>query len=170
MCEYCGCKGVAPIGELMEEHVALLDEAERVRVMLASRDREGALARLSGLVGHLRRHVRREEDGIFAALRAQGDFTEEVEQLEGEHEALDASVAALDPDAPGFDQRLAALFDELAEHIEREDLGVFPVSVVTLGATGWGLVDSAHSRFPSFLRDDDDPGPVDRTVAAPEPR
>ncbi len=106
MCEYCGCKGVAPIGELMEEHVALLDEAERVRVALASGDRDGA---------------------------------------------LDAAIGGLDAAAPDFEQRLTQLFDELAAHIEREDLGIFPVSVVTLGATGWELVERAHGESPSFL-------------------
>jgi hypothetical protein len=36
---------------------------------------------------------------------------------------------------------------------EREDLGIFPVSVVTLGATGWATVDNARRGSPSFLLD-----------------
>jgi hypothetical protein len=43
--------------------------------------------------------------------------------------------------------------DDLDEHVEREDLGIFPVSVVTLGATGWAIVDNAHTRSPSLLLD-----------------
>ena len=27
VCEYCGCRGVEPIAELMDEHYALLDQA-----------------------------------------------------------------------------------------------------------------------------------------------
>ena len=48
---------------------------------------------------------------------------------------------------------MSKLLDDLAVHVEREDLGIFPVSVVTLGATGWAIVDRAHTESPSFLLD-----------------
>ena len=38
-------------------------------------------------------------------------------------------------------------------HVERENLGIFPVSVVSLGASGWQVVDEAHTASPSFLLD-----------------
>ena len=47
--------------------------------------------------------------------------------------------------------RVLALLEELEEHIEREDLGIFPVSVVTLGAAGWATVERAHRDLPTFL-------------------
>jgi hypothetical protein len=93
MCEYCGCRGVAPIAELMDEHAALVDRASHVRHDLATGDRTSAVARLGVLVADLERHVGREE------------------------------------------------------------LGIFPVSVVTLGAAGWETVDRAHAASPSFLLD-----------------
>jgi hemerythrin-like domain-containing protein len=161
MCEYCGCRGVTSIGELMEEHVAILDEVSRIRAALRSGDRAAARSLVAELVGHLHRHVRREEDGVFAALRAQGEFVDEVGELEREHVALDEAIAVLDVDAPDLEQRLTRLFDELAEHIEREDLGIFPVSVVTLGARGWDLVEQAHRQSPSFLHAPVDRGPRD---------
>jgi len=43
------------------------------------------------------------------------------------------------------------LLADLEQHIEREDLGIFPVSVVTLGADGWDVVDRAHAAIPTFL-------------------
>ncbi len=49
---------------------------------------------------------------------------------------------------------MGALLDDLDVHVEREDLGIFPVSVVTLGATGWAVVEAAHEDSPSFLHDD----------------
>ena len=153
MCEHCGCRGVQPIAELMDEHIALLDEAHHVRRALGEGDRSAASAHLDDLVRHLAQHVRREERGVFAALRADGEFVEEVEQLEGEHRGFDAAIAALDPDAPDVEARVAQLFRELDDHVERENLGIFPVSVVTLGATGWGLVDRAHAETPTFLAD-----------------
>ena len=82
MCEHCGCKSVPSIGELMAEHVALHEEAHRVWAALRSGDRIGALARLDRMGAHLDRHVRREEAGIFRALREQGEFADEVAALE----------------------------------------------------------------------------------------
>lgn len=151
MCGHCGCHGVPAIGELRDEHVALSDAAHGVLRAIADGDRQGAHARLSHLVADLVRHVEREELGIFTALREQGEFAEEVAALEGEHASLDAAVAALDPDSDDFDVAVARLLSELDEHIEREDLGIFPVSVVTLGASGWDLVDQVHTGHPSFL-------------------
>jgi len=151
MCEHCGCRGVEPIAELMDEHYALLDEAHQVRAALASGDRRTALDRLRVLVGHLGRHVHREEDGVFAALRDRGEYLDEVEQLEKEHVLLDDGIARLDPDDPLLDRAVEALFRELEEHIERENLGVFPVSVVTLGARGWDTVEQARRTYPTFL-------------------
>ncbi|WP_445257425.1 hemerythrin domain-containing protein [Nocardioides aurantiacus] len=153
MCEYCGCRGNPPIAELMDEHTALVDQAHLVRRELGAGNRVAALARLTDLLAHLDRHVEREEDGIFRAIRATGDFVEEIDDLEGEHRGFADAVAGLDLEAEGFTDRVTRLLDDLDAHVEREDLGIFPVSVVTLGATGWAMVDEAHTRSPSFLLD-----------------
>ena len=153
MCEHCGCRGVPPIAELMDEHMALMGQAHFVRQELGNGDRAAAMALLTGLVAHLDRHVQREEAGIFRAIRASGEFLDEVDALEGEHRDLASAVAALDPDNPGFAAVVTRLLDDLEAHVEREDLGIFPVSVVTLGATGWAIVDEAHTSSPSFLLD-----------------
>ena len=149
MCEHCGCRGVEPIAELMDEHLDLLELAGDLRRALDAGDRGAAAAALAVLGGRLDRHVRREERGIFAALRDQGDFVDEVEALEGEHLSFDAALAALDPGAADFDERVTRLLHDLDEHVERENLGIFPVSVVTLGARGWEMVGRAHAQDPT---------------------
>jgi len=153
MCEYCGCRGVPPIAELMDEHSALLDHAHHVRHDLGTGNPSAAKSRLTVHVAHLDRHVRREEDGIFRAMRTAGEFLDEIDALEGEHRDFALAIAGLDPDSSGFAAQVTRLLDDLAVHVEREDLGIFPVSVVTLGATGWAIVDEAHTRSPSFLHD-----------------
>ncbi|HWM73669.1 MAG TPA: hemerythrin domain-containing protein [Nocardioides sp.] len=153
MCEYCGCRGVAPIAELMDEHTALVTQAHHVRQDLGAGNTTAAMARLSGLVADLDRHVQREEDGIFRAMRATGEFLDEINELEGEHRDFGIAIAALEPDAPDFAAQVTRLLDDLDVHVEREDLGIFPVSVVTLGASGWATIDRAHTRSPSFLLD-----------------
>lgn len=154
VCDYCGCRETPLVGELMTEHRHLQDEVDHIRRALAAGDPRTVTARLRVLVTHLRGHVAREEDGIFAALRKQGDYVEEVDDLEGEHRWLDAAIADLDPQSPELAQALGDLFDALDAHIQREDLGIFPVSVVTLGADEWDLVQQVHDDHPSFLLTD----------------
>ena len=151
MCEYCGCRQVPPIAELMDEHDALNVEADAVQRALSAGDHERAGELLESLVVHLADHVRKEEVGLFTAMRQQGEFADEVAALEQEHTDLDAAVATLGPGEPGFRERLAAVLGDLGRHIERENLGIFPVSVVSLGAPGWDLVDAARHQHPTWL-------------------
>jgi quercetin dioxygenase-like cupin family protein len=153
MCEYCGCRGIQPIAELMDEHTELVEQADRVRSDLGAGDPAAAMTRLTGLAAHLDRHVRREEDGIFRALRDQGDFVDEVVELEGEHRVFEATIAGLDSGSPDFGATVGRLLEDLDNHVERENLGIFPVSAVNLGAAGWATIDEAHTRSPSFLLD-----------------
>lgn len=145
MCEHCGCRGVEPIAELMDEHLALLDLGGQVRRSLAVDDRDGALAALSELGRQLTRHARREEAGVFAALKHQGEFVDDVLALEEEHTGFDDILSTVDASAADFGDRVEHLLVDLSEHIDRENLGIFPVAVVTLGATGWEIVGRAHS-------------------------
>lgn len=157
MCEYCGCREVPAIAELMDEHTALMEQAHLVRQDLGHGDDHAAMTRLTALVGSLDRHMNREEAGIFRAIRSSGEFVDEIDALEGEHRDFSAAVAALDPGATSFADQVGTLLDDLDVHVEREDLGIFPVSVVTLGATGWAMVEAAHEDSPSFLHDAQDP-------------
>ena len=137
----------------MDEHTALVDQAYDVRQALRIDDPLAAVTLLTALVSRLQRHVQREEDGIFRALRDSGEFLDEVDALEGEHHDFEQAIAALDPDASDFQAAVSSLLDHLAVHVDREDYGIFPVSVVTLGAAGWTTIDRAHSKAPSFLLD-----------------
>ncbi|HEU4567628.1 MAG TPA: hemerythrin domain-containing protein [Marmoricola sp.] len=153
MCEYCGCRQIEPLAELMDEHLALLDVSGDVRRRLVHRDRDRAMELLRHIGGLLDRHVRREEDGVFTALRQTGEFTDEVDDLEQEHRDFTEQLAGLDKDAADFPARVDRFLDDLAHHMDREDLGVFPVSTVTLHASGWDLVTDVHRQQPSFLAD-----------------
>ena len=115
--------------------------------------RSSPVQRLNHLAGHLHRHVQREEAGIFTALRDMGEFIDELDDLEAEHRQFHDVVADLDASSADFDAVVMRLFDDLGEHVEREDLGIFPVSVVTLNESGWQLVDQAHTESPTFLLD-----------------
>jgi hemerythrin-like domain-containing protein len=154
VCEYCGCRQIAPLAELMDEHLALLDVASDVEIALRHREHERARAGLRRLSDLLDRHVRREEDGVFTALRETGEFLDEVAELEQEHEDLHDGLADLDPAAEGVAEKVSAMFRHLSDHIDKEDLGIFPVSVVTLHSSGWDTVARVHGEQPSFLVDE----------------
>jgi hemerythrin-like domain-containing protein len=142
---------VEPVAELMDEHFALLEVSDEIRRGLAAQD-HGEVRRLLERAGRmLARHVSREEAGILAALEEQGDFVDAVHALEAEHVDFDRQLARLDDSSPDFPAAVHRLLDELAEHVEKENLGVFPVAVVTLGANGWETVGRAHEAQPSFL-------------------
>ncbi|WP_435770972.1 hemerythrin domain-containing protein [Nocardioides sp. SYSU DS0651] len=145
MCEHCGCRGVEPIAQLMDEHFELMELSARVRRSLAESDRHRTLALLRELRAQLGPHARREEAGLFAALRATGEYVEVLDRLEGDHRQFGVVLDGLDPSAADFADLVRELLDELADHIDQENLGIFPVAVVTLGADGWAQVDAAHA-------------------------
>ena len=144
LCEYCGCRQLEPIAELMDEHMALLEIAGDLRRALLGQDRPRAEAKRDELAALLAGHTRREEAGIFTALKAQGDYVSEVDALESEHVSLDDAVAAMELEGPESLEMLDRVVADLTEHIDKENLGIFPVAVVTLGATGWRIVDRAR--------------------------
>jgi hemerythrin-like domain-containing protein len=144
---------VPPIAELMDEHTALVDLAHHLRQDLGAGRPSAARAGLAVLVADLERHVQREEKGIFSALRAAGEFIDEIDELEAEHRDFATVIAGLEIGSADFEAQVSKMLDDLAVHVEREDLGIFPVSVVTLGATGWATVERAHTESPSFLLD-----------------
>jgi hemerythrin-like domain-containing protein len=145
MCEYCGCRQVEPIAELMDEHMTLLELAGDLRRALVQEDAAVAVQKRDRLVDLLAHHTGMEEAGLFAALKQQGEYVEQVDELESEHVSLDQAVAALDLTTPAAIDVLDRVTAELSDHIDKENLGIFPVAVVSLGATGWNLVESAHA-------------------------
>ncbi len=154
MCEYCGCRQIPPLAELMDEHFALLDIGAVLDLALRHGDHARVTEALTLLAGRLETHVTREEQGVFTAMRAAGEFAGEIEDLEQEHVDFAADLRemiALDPRDPSMGERVAAMMDHLSTHIDRENLGIFPVSVVSLGKTGWDTVAAAHTAHPTFL-------------------
>jgi hypothetical protein len=133
-----------PIAQLMDEHYEMLDLSGRIRALLAAGDLAGASTVLAGLGRLLGPHAHREERGVFAALKEQGDFAAEVLDLEADHRAFDVTLTELDITAPGFEKQVRTVLADLSLHIDRENLGVFPVTVVTLDDDGWETVNRAH--------------------------
>jgi len=83
-------------------------------------------------------------------LPRQNEFVDAVQELEAQHIDFDEALTDLGLDDPNLEIRVATLLDELSLHIDKENLGIFPVSVVTLNATGWATVTAAHGSASAF--------------------
>jgi hypothetical protein len=81
----------------MDEHTALVDQGYGVRQALGNDDPLVAMTLLTPLISHLQRHVQREEDGILQALRDSGEFLDEVDALETEHDDFEKAIVRARP-------------------------------------------------------------------------
>jgi hemerythrin-like domain-containing protein len=152
VCEYCGCQEITAIGQLTREHnlvVALISEVRAARAG-ADADLMAALARRIFAV--LVPHTAVEEQGLFPLLA--GDFPEQVATLEAEHRRIEAVLGAAaggTPADPGWPDRLMAVLEVLREHILKEQDGVFPAALTSLGGTDWETVDAVRARVGTAL-------------------
>jgi len=128
----------------MDEHFELLDLGGTIRRHLLAGERAAAWELLGPFADKLMSHIGWEERGVFRALRDQGEFVETIAELEQEHLDLDEELSGLDLDDPGFEATVFAMLDDLIVHIDKENLGIFPVSTVTLNAAGWDTIERAQ--------------------------
>ena len=147
MCEYCGCQALTAIDELTREHDLVVDLIGQVRAAHATDDgaRVAGLARRIAVV--LGPHTDVEEHGLFPALAA--DFPDHVTALEAEHRHIEAvldEAADGTPADPTWSARLVDTLDLLRAHILREQDGVFPAALATLGTTDWDAIEAVRAR------------------------
>ena len=152
MCEYCGCQALASIDALTREHEQVLGLISDVRAAQLAGDvvRQADLAcRIAAVLGP---HTLVEEQGLFPALAR--DFPDQIGQLEAEHrlveetlaEAVRAAGEGALPAVPGWPDRLTRALAVLREHIFKEQDGVFPAALATLGTADWEATDAVRIR------------------------
>lgn len=139
MCSYCGCRSIGIIGRFSTEHDELITVTGLLRRAVAA----GRADEVVGLVDDVERlltpHTDAEEAGLFTVLRRDEDFTEHIDGLCGEHVDLDDLLARI----RAGEHDLTDRFDrELRSHIQREENGLFPASLTTLGGEEWDEVDA----------------------------
>jgi hemerythrin-like domain-containing protein len=137
MCGYCGCDSISVVGRFMTEHTAIVNASGTLRQAAATGDQAAVRAAVDALGDLLHPHTHAEESGLFAVLREQEEFTDHVDQLCGEHDDLDAMLAAVRAGDLGG---VEVFVDALRRHIDREDNGLFPASAVSLSGPDWERV------------------------------
>jgi iron-sulfur cluster repair protein YtfE (RIC family) len=94
----------------------------------------------------LERHWQGEENGIFRVMAAREEqYADYVAPLIVEHRELAELLATVDVSDPVDQQRLRDAFEQLTEHISKEEDGLFPASVVTMGGAEWDASMAAWS-------------------------
>jgi hypothetical protein len=147
MCEYCGCQALTTIDELTREHDLVLNLMSQVRGAHAGGDaaRMAELARQIAAV--LGPHTEVEEQGLFPAMT--GEFPDHVASLQAEHWRVEAALgeaAAGVPTDPVWPARFAQALALLREHIFKEQDGLFPAALATLGTADWEAAEAIRSR------------------------
>jgi hemerythrin-like domain-containing protein len=153
MCGHCGCEALDAVAELTAEHDVVVNLAGEARRALAAGEHDLAAARARSIAAVLGPHTAVEEGALFPALS--DDFGEHVAGLLTDHRLIEAvlaeSAAGLpaDPQWPG---RLEHALWVLREHILKEQDGLFPAALATLGPASWEAVQGVRDDVGSQLR------------------
>lgn len=140
MCSYCGCQAIEIIGRFTVEHEGIVNALGDLRRAVATGDATVLRSTGLALAALLDPHTASEERSLFTELRLDEEFTDEVDQLCGEHHGLDDQLAAI---VAGQRDVLPAFEVALRRHIEREENGLFPAAAIALDGEAW---DRVHAR------------------------
>jgi len=141
MCDYCGCREQWPIDELGREHDRLTTLGRQVRAHIAASDTVGARKAFDVLVDLLDAHSAKEEAGLFAVLRAEGELVDDVAALIAEHDAIAGIILT---DDSGFAAKANEVLEHLVRHIDREEHDLYPATRLALSPDGWDRVKATH--------------------------
>ncbi len=144
MCDHCGCRALTPIAALMDEHEEISARSDEVRRALRSGDTGLAARRLAELTAVVATHVRWEERGLFAELRAADEFVDHVETLEAEHLALDAGLGDQGDEHGEWVDRVEAMLTALDAHVYKENFGLFPGALAALDSAAWQRIEDVR--------------------------
>lgn len=153
MCQYCGCQAIRSVEELTREHDAALHDIGVGRQAAAADDRQGAARAALRLLELLGPHTAVEEQALFPAMAR--EHPEHVAALAAEHAVVHTALVAtaLDgPHGPDWQTPFLNALDVLREHIFKEQDGLFPAALISLGAADWEAVEQVRVSAGTALR------------------
>ena len=137
MCSYCGCRANTVIARYTVEHEGIVNAMGDLRRAAAAGHRDQTHSAATALAALLAPHTASEERSLFAELRQDAEFTEHVDELCAEHRTIDEALALVGDGDPAAVRRLEHM---LRRHIDREENGLFPASVIALDGPAWERV------------------------------
>lgn len=134
MCSYCGCRSISLVGRFMDEHEDIVNAAGILHRASDGTDSHGVRQSLEDTITLLHPHTTAEEQGMFAVLRRNPDFTDHVDVLCAEHAALDEMAERIRSGETGLIDRFVS---ELRDHINKEENGLFPAAAIEMDGPDW---------------------------------
>lgn len=149
MCEYCGCRDIALIGRLSEEHYQAVDALGILQRAIASQDAAAVEAACDHMAAELFDHNDSEEAGLFHELIKDEYFAPTITVLLEQHRQFRTLVERIrEGDWAAF-----TTFEHLLrEHIDREENGLFPATAVAVDGPTWEEIDRLTHDF-NHVRD-----------------
>lgn len=144
MCEYCGCRDIALIGRLSEEHYDAINALGVLRRAMESADPTSVATALKGLADELFPHNESEEVGLFAELVKDEYFAPTINQLIDEHKLLREQVGRIEA---GDWAAILEFEVTLRDHIHKEENGLFPATAVAVDGDTWDRIDDLTHAF-----------------------
>lgn len=144
MCEYCGCRDIALIGRLSEEHYEAVDGLGRLRRSIETGDAAAVKRSLGLFAAELFPHNDSEEAGLFHELVKDEYFEPTVTELIGQHRQFRSLVGRI---GEGDWAAYAELEETLRHHIDREENGLFPATAVAVDGPTWEEIDRLTHEF-----------------------
>jgi len=137
VCHYCGCREIPLLRDYIAEHERVINHGGAAVRALDQGDPAQAHAEVALMYDELRAHWEGEETGLFAVMMADDLFAEHIWPLIAEHRELAALLESVDLTFAADQDRFRAAFDELYEHIAKEEDGLFPASLTALDGDAW---------------------------------
>ena len=134
------------IRDYVAEHERASDLGDHALRAIDQGDLGAARESIDAMGQVLERHWQGEENGIFRVMAVREEqYADYVAPLIVEHRELAELLAAVDVSDPADQQRLRVAFEQLTEHISKDEDGLFPASVVTMGGAEWDASVAAWS-------------------------
>lgn len=137
MCHYCGCRDIPLLRDYIAEHERAINHGGAAIHAMDQKDYALAVAELAAMATELRSHWEGEENGLFAVMGRDDLFASHIAPLVQEHRELAALLDTVDLTVATDRDRVRASFDELYEHIAKEEDGLFPASLTALDGDEW---------------------------------
>lgn len=147
MCDYCGCRSVAAIDQLSEEHEQVLALVYFLRGHAQRGELQPARTVADDLAVLLEVHTEKEEHGLFSELRTSWGADQRLDELTSEHQEIHDLVLAVMQGQSGWETAALRLTKALSEHILAEETDLFPYAMYELGSAAWSRIDAIHQQM-----------------------
>jgi len=123
--------------DYIAEHERAINHGGSAVRALDQGDHTLAQAEVALMYDELRSHWEGEETGLFAVMMPDDLFAAHIAPLIAEHRELAELLDSIDLSVAADQNRFRVAFDELYEHIAKEEDGLFPASLTTLDGEQW---------------------------------